>query len=465
MLRKHVELEIDPQNPFALDCLARKHTAEVLTRIIESATQPFVISIEAPWGWGKTTFIRMWKAFLESQGHLCFHFNAWETDFVDDPLIAFVGEMQSVIDEAKTKIKDYKTIEKHWEKVQSLGAGVLRQSLPLALQVATRGVISKENIEDLIESIASGKTGFAAERLKGYKEEKKAIIKFRKNLEDVAKLIIEHANYKSPLIFFIDELDRCRPDYAIALLERIKHLFSVNGFVFVLSIDRGQLINSVRALYGLGMETEGYLRRFIDLAYSLPQPKTEHFCTFLSERFNWREVFEKRAKGKDHFRQLIETFIDLANIFKFSLRVQEQCFTELNLVIRATPLDNRIYPPLLSFLVALKAHEPNIYKKLILNQVDIEEVSAILKETEEGKKFLIDWPGYVIEAYLIDSLSEEKKQLQIDTFQKILSMGKDQPGGDRAYHILKVLDGMRIERESGALKYLISRLEFVEKFM
>ena len=214
------------------------------------------------------------------------------------------------------------------------------------------------------------------------------------------------------------------------------------------------------------METEGYLRRFIDLAYSLPQPLTSDFCKFLYNRFNLSEIFEKRLKGNDHSRQLIETFIDLANIFKFSLRVQEQCFTELNLVVRATPLNNRIYPPLLSFLVALKAHRPNIYKKLILNQVDIEEIAAILEETEKGKKFLIDWPGYVIEAYLIDALSEGKKESRLRSLQEILkTKRRDHPEDSRENKILNVFQSIQIERESGALKYLIARLEFVKEFM
>ena len=62
MLTKHTEIEIPPDNPFANDQLERKKIAENLTHLVESTNQPFVISIEAPWGWGKTTFINMWKS-------------------------------------------------------------------------------------------------------------------------------------------------------------------------------------------------------------------------------------------------------------------------------------------------------------------------------------------------------------------------------------------------------------------
>lgn len=66
-------------------------------------------------------------------------------------------------------------------------------------------------------------------------------------------------------MFFIDELDRCRPTFAIELLERIKHLFDIQNIVFVLSIDKEQLEASTAAAYGSAINAPEYLRRFIDL--------------------------------------------------------------------------------------------------------------------------------------------------------------------------------------------------------
>ena len=96
MLTKNNAIEIPSDNPFANDKLERKNFAENLTQLISSTNQPFVISIEAPWGWGKTTFINMWKKQLDTLGYTCLYFNAWESDFVEDPLIAFVGEVGKV---------------------------------------------------------------------------------------------------------------------------------------------------------------------------------------------------------------------------------------------------------------------------------------------------------------------------------------------------------------------------------
>jgi len=77
-----------------------------------------------------------------------------------------------------------------------------------------------------------------------------------------------------PVFVLIDELDRCRPPYAIAMLERIKHLFEIPDVVFVVATDSEQLVHSIRAVYGQDFSGSRYLTRFFDLSYTFPAPKT-----------------------------------------------------------------------------------------------------------------------------------------------------------------------------------------------
>jgi hypothetical protein len=74
------------------------------------------------------------------------------------------------------------------------------------------------------------------------------------------------------MFIFIDELDRCRPTYSIAMLERIKHLFDVDGVVFVLATDATQLSHSIKAVYGSEFDSKRYLQRFFSRTYKLPTP-------------------------------------------------------------------------------------------------------------------------------------------------------------------------------------------------
>ena len=143
MLKKNVEMEISADNPFLNDRLGRKQIAENLTLLVQSTNQPFVISVQAPWGWGKTTFIKMWKAQLESLGHVCFYFNAWENDFVEDPLIAFVGEINKTIIDKSPKGQ----ISIQIKKLQTVGGRIIRRALPLTIQIATQGLLGQESVK------------------------------------------------------------------------------------------------------------------------------------------------------------------------------------------------------------------------------------------------------------------------------------------------------------------------------
>jgi len=64
----------------------------------------------------------------------------------------------------------------------------------------------------------------------------------------------------------VDELDRCRPDFALGLLERIKHLFDVEGIAFVLLVNRSQIEGYIRTVYG-NADAEAYLLKFGSLLW------------------------------------------------------------------------------------------------------------------------------------------------------------------------------------------------------
>ena len=137
------------------------------------------------------------------------------------------------------------------------------------------------DINPLIEKeVGKFLSSYAEERLNKYSEAKQSIDEFRTLLEDVAKTLSESRQNldnqeNHSLVIIIDELDRCRPTYAIELLETAKHLFAVDNIVFVLGINIAEMTHSIKALYGSDFDAEGYLRRFINLDYPLPDPNPE----------------------------------------------------------------------------------------------------------------------------------------------------------------------------------------------
>lgn len=468
MLTKSVGIAIPTENPFANDRLDRKKIAENLTLLVQSTNQPFVISIQAPWGGGKTTFISMWKAHLESLGHICLYFNAWENDFVEDPLIAFIGEINKALNEKKAKGK----FDTQIKKLQSIGGKIVRRAIPLTIQIATQGILSQDTVKkasDLISSSGDELAGFASElaeeRIKQYENDKRGFQEFKKELAEFTKSLSTDDSKKSPVVFFVDELDRCRPDFSISLLERVKHVFSVEGIVFVLGIDRNQIEQSVKTLYGKEMDEDGYLRRFIDLNINLPEPTIERFCESLFDKFKLDEVFEKRKSGRDEYETLLKVFTNLSKDYGFSLRVIEQCLTEINLVLRTTPPNYKLFPHLVALLVALKTHKPKTYSLLQrseLTHIEIKKILDDIKVELQNKDSIYEWMLVHFEVYLLygyikyedgraEPLAELKKNAE----------SKDSILSSYANRVLRFANQVHFDMYYGAVKNLVAQIGLI----
>ncbi|GMV50918.1 MAG: hypothetical protein AMXMBFR67_24610 [Nitrospira sp.] len=283
MLIRPPQLEIDPEDPFRTDRLERSESAELLSAFIERASTPVVLAIDAQWGNGKTTFIKMWETKLEKEGFLYVHINAWETDFTKDPFLSLVSEIDEQL-KLRAIPKEFRNeLQLHWEKAKEKGAQVVKQLAPFVVRVATGGLVDPDSF--LGQSAGDLTFDLAKEYIKQYEAEKTAIAQFRLRLEEFVNVYSnfgEEKDARKSLIVFVDELDRCRPNYAIELLERVKHLFNVKGLVFVLALDKEQISHSIRSVYGSGLDTDGYLRRFIDYEYRFPDPEPAKYALFLS---------------------------------------------------------------------------------------------------------------------------------------------------------------------------------------
>ena len=297
------------------DRMNRGGDIEKLTRLIGGMTEPFTLCINASWGAGKTTFVKLWKDALKEQGINSIYFSAWEEDFTREPLIALLGEMQGYVNEHLDKtIK-----EKMGEVIKSFTEVGVRLLANTPSTLAKAFIKQKVGIDcdDLIDSLKSQ----VAESIKKYQEDKQIVEQFKKLL---AQVVAGLAGNK-PFVIFIDELDRCRPLYAIEFLERVKHLFGVRGLIFVLSIDKEQLGESIKSQYG-DIVIERYFMRFFDWTYMLRNSSVEDFCAGLYGNVLAREP---RAKQEDEMNVLLAERLAGDN-----LREIEQCFKYLGLVVK-----------------------------------------------------------------------------------------------------------------------------------
>ena len=263
-----VEIEIPKENPFQNDLLDRESHIEKLTSLLGALEGPCVFALDSKWGGGKTTFLNMWAAYLRNEGFAVVEFNAWETDFSGDPFVALSARLQEQLhdveaDDAGQSVERFRVAAKK----------IALRAAPFAIRLLSQGLLEPGSLEKVIAEEASS---YVEDRLEEFDEVEQSFLDFKESLQKGAERLSEKHN-NHPLFIMIDELDRCRPSYAIELLEVAKHLFSVDHIVFVLALNRRELAHSVRALYGVEFDAEGYLYRFFDLDYTLPSPDREKF--------------------------------------------------------------------------------------------------------------------------------------------------------------------------------------------
>ncbi len=182
------------------------------------------------------------------------HYNAWENDYELDPFISLLSEL---LPQMKTSM-------------EVLGEKIMAATLGLVVAVGITFIQKKLSI-DQQEVFKEYKKYYKKFLKKDYltspdESKEHSITKdFHSSLEEYCKSLTPS---KKKVIIIIDELDRCRPTYAIELLERVKHLFNVYGMIFIFAVDHKQLSVSVKHAYGNDIDQDGYLRRFLILNYS-----------------------------------------------------------------------------------------------------------------------------------------------------------------------------------------------------
>ncbi|MDQ0149245.1 P-loop NTPase fold protein [Eubacterium multiforme] len=309
---------------FNEDKLNRKKLAINLMNVIEYNKSLKVLAIDSSWGTGKTTFINMWMNMIETEKNKdnqflynekfeTMYFNAWENDYINNPIVSLLSEFEKEIYE-KT-YSDKGILEKGKDKFKPF----LKIGGQIALKYITKGVLDNITLDKLTEEglqELSNKIGELA-----FNEV--AVAKnSRGSLKKELKAFQESINKK--IIIFIDELDRCRPKYAIELLETIKHIFDIENFIFVISLDKEQLSESIKTLYGQGMDANGYLRRFFDLEYRLPLVDKKYY---IIDKIN--EIKNEYNNSKNFFDILIK----ILTIENYSLRDIDKLFNYLKLIM------------------------------------------------------------------------------------------------------------------------------------
>lgn len=463
---KHYEIEIDEKNPFANCKLEREKYSKILTNIVNSYPYGFVLALNNKWGTGKTTFVKMWEQDLKNNNYQTVYFNAWENDFENNPLTALMGELKTLT--TKSTEPEFKSILK---KASTLSKHIA----PIVAKAIADRYINTDGIKEAIIGVTEGLSDMFENEVNEYQKKKKSISDFRKSLSE----FVASTNKEKPLIFIVDELDRCRPNYAVSILEQIKHFFSVSNIVFILSIDKIQLGNAIKGVYGSAdLDADEYLRRFIDIEYSIPEPEANVFYKYLYEYFKFDEFFEssERLKYRDvdsDKTNFLETSKLLFTNAKIPLRQQEKIYAHSRLALRSFNLNTYVLPHIFLFLTFIKIRHNEFYEKMKSKSLSIQELQERFFElikidiNEETEEQLI-W----LEAYIINVYNNyiEKKHNRKPLYERNKETGENKLlitsiiNKEAENNFLNILEYINLGRKEGNLDLLhfTNRIDLLE---
>jgi hypothetical protein len=296
---------------FETDLISRNSDVLRMASLLQNVDGGVSIALDAKWGAGKTFFVKQLKMVLDAYNgfttvlsdsvkqdvkDICskykifddlepmvtVYYDAWANDNDIDPMLSIV---YSIINEASD---DYQ-IEKDTDYIK-IGGSIFE-------------LVTGRDVNSLIESLRGEEP---LVKIKETKDIQDKIIEF------LSSMLPERGN---KLVVIIDELDRCRPSYAVQLLERIKHYFDCGNICFVFSVNLYELQHTIRQYYGSGFDASKYLDRFFDMTISLPPADMKAYYQKIGlENGSW--VFEsicKRVAETFHFElREVSRFYSLA---------------------------------------------------------------------------------------------------------------------------------------------------------
>ncbi len=395
---------------FENDVLDRKPYGEALLNLITRSDDELVISIDGKWGEGKTTFVKMWQGLLSEAKIPNIYIDAFSNDYVDDAFISVASAITSYA-EANISTENSRTLDDLKDKAKKVGGQLLSWSAKIGIKAATLGAIKDSDIEelkdikdDLAKGVSSVIGDFIEERLSSHAKEVAQIQSFRELLSTLPsqlKINVE-TNSNKPLVIIIDELDRCKPTFAVEVLEKIKHLFSVKNIVFVLVMHKQQLEESIKCVYGQNIDAHTYLQKFINLEMKIPK-RNEPFDNDL-DKYCRKLVELHELEGWINHEIINHGIFPLVDFFNLSLRQIEKVYTNLAIFYGSTSKGQMIIAPLIVFLSVVKVINPSFFEKLLHKKVSYQEIcnefelSNFSEEIENERKliWIMHWMRYCL---------------------------------------------------------------------
>jgi hypothetical protein len=432
------EIPINRDDPWADDRLNRKSLADFLTKALAAQPGGCVVNLDGPWGSGKSFFVARWAASLRS-AHPTVVFNAWEADTGGDPLASLIADMKSQLQNFQTGEeavrKGFVQLVKRSGPLLSalapaVGAGLARKYLGNDGWESVRDVVAGDTETDIGTALGKAATDLVENEI----ARRQSTTDFRREFQTLVESVTKGQGVRTPMFVFIDELDRCRPTYAIEVLECVKHLFSSPNSVFVVATDTDQLRHSVCAVYGANFDGDRYLRRFFDVTCRLPGVRLEEFVGQLSAAYPLIQDDQTPIPSLD-----VPLLAKLAHSFKLTIRDLEQCHLRIRAVISNLGSGAHVHWLVLSWLVMAQSQCSSEFTQFAEESM---QLSALVQAvSEKCPDACNEVPGHVAVRTLEHSYGKDTDALRL-TLENVAHWRGDVRSEVRKYVVDVVKNGV-----------------------
>ena len=409
--------EIDPNlvtETFSPDKLNRQKYAQFLTKFLasegndslEDIKSNYVLNLNSEWGSGKSYFLRRWAYDIKPYFPVVY-IDAWRQDYSDDPLMTVVSSMIKQLKEQSGSGNDdvfkapTKLISLLKAAAPSLARGLAKRYLGIDpsklidLDEGTQDANSSgenaldENGKPIDMSLAASK--IVEQVINEHDAKSKAIDNLKISVEKWIEQVVKSEGRKYPAFIFIDELDRCRPNYAVEMLETIKHIFDIPGVVFVVATDTEQLQHAVKAIYGNGFDARVYLARFFNSRFTLKKPNLENL---LEVHCNVKKLSKEYHDKLDiivwplnqEYTSTLDNITTVLNIFNLSPRSAIQVTERIIATISNLPPNKVVDIIMLTVLLCIKDKDESLYEEILSDNFE-----GTIKDKKLGlSDYLID---------------------------------------------------------------------------
>lgn len=381
------------------DILNRQDYVDDLINIVETIADKhdsYCFAINGKWGIGKTFVLEMFEEKLKNipaietadNKFFVFHYNCWKYDYYSEPSIAIIS---AILDECN----------KENAKLDEITDKVAKASMETAIKTIQKiaGEFSKNKIGINLVDIAK-------DIKKNYNNAKQQehnfdiLYNFTKTLENARSELKNLANKKA-IVIVVDELDRCLPNYAIKVMERLHHLFDgIENITVILSVDSEQLNYSVQQIYGDNVDVDKYLRKFIDFTLVLNEGiLSKDFMNKYNNYFSCFNIFDEY--DINIFKDIYDNIVIKSNI---DIRTQEKIMSKALLIHDLIDAENKQYDFSLAafeimYLVFLENVNIADLKDIINGCILLNTKIVFESEAEAGHmyNYLKNWSESVVE--------------------------------------------------------------------